>query len=116
MAAQDTRNGVSSVSVNIAPGPPSADPAALLLQAAEAAKCAACGCAHEAATALAALPADASPRLRDAAGRLGRLAGRAALCPPGLHGVLARRGAQYRAIIADRPGPARAANQAGLGR
>lgn len=62
---------MSSVSVSIAPGPPPpADPAALLLQAAQAAKCAACGCAHETSAALAALPADAQPPLRDAARRL----------------------------------------------
>jgi tetrahydromethanopterin S-methyltransferase subunit A len=52
-------------------GPPvPADPAALLLEAAQAAKCAACGCAREASAALAALPADAPPRLHDAARRL----------------------------------------------
>ncbi len=62
---------MSSVSVSIAPGPPPPpDPAALLLQAAQAAKCAACGCAHETSAALAALPADAQPPLRDAARRL----------------------------------------------
>jgi hypothetical protein len=52
-------------------GPPvPADPAALLLEAAQAAKCAACGCAREASAASAALPANAQPRLHDAARRL----------------------------------------------
>jgi hypothetical protein len=50
--------------------PPAADPAGLLEEAAGAAKCAACGCAHEASTALAELPDSAPPRLRDAAQRL----------------------------------------------
>jgi hypothetical protein len=60
---------VSSVPVTITAGPPvPADPAALLLEAAQAAKCAAFGCAHEASAALAALPADAPLRLHDAAG------------------------------------------------
>jgi tetrahydromethanopterin S-methyltransferase subunit A len=49
---------------------PAADPAGLLEEAAGAAKCAACGCAHEASTALAELPDSAPPRLRDAAQRL----------------------------------------------
>ena len=62
---------MSSVPVTITPRPPAAaDPAALLLEAAGAAKCAACGCAHEASAALAALPARAPPRLRDAAQQL----------------------------------------------
>ena len=62
---------MSSVPVTITAGPPApADPAALLLEAAEAAKCAACGCAHEASAALAELPADAPPPLLDATRRL----------------------------------------------
>jgi hypothetical protein len=59
---------VSSVPVTITVGPPvSAGPAALLLEAAEAANCAVCGCAHEAS---AALRADAPLRLHDPARRL----------------------------------------------
>lgn len=62
---------MSSVPVTLTVGPSApADPAGLLLEAADAAKCAVCGCAHEAAAALAALPAGAPPRLRDAARRL----------------------------------------------
>ena len=62
---------MSSVPVTITAGPPTpADPAALLAEAASAAKCAPCGCAHEAAAALAALPAAAPPGLRDTARRL----------------------------------------------
>ena len=62
---------MSSVPVTITAGPPApADPAALLAEAAGAAKCAACGCAHEASAALGALPAAAPPGLRDAARRL----------------------------------------------
>ncbi len=62
---------MSSVPVTItADPPPPADPAALLLQAAQAAKCAACGCAREASAALAGLPAGAPPQLADAARRL----------------------------------------------
>jgi tetrahydromethanopterin S-methyltransferase subunit A len=62
---------VSSVPVTITAGPPApADPAALLAEAAGAAKCAACGCAHEASAALVALPAAAPPALHDAARRL----------------------------------------------
>ena len=57
------------VTLTVGP-PPAADPAGLLLEAARAAKCAACGCAHEASTALAGLPDSAPPRLRDAARRL----------------------------------------------
>jgi tetrahydromethanopterin S-methyltransferase subunit A len=53
------------------PGPPApAGPVSLLRQAAGAAKCARCGCAHEASAALAALPDAAPPDLRDAAQRL----------------------------------------------
>jgi hypothetical protein len=62
---------VNSVLVTIAAAPPApADPAALLSQAAGAAKCAACGCAHEASAALAALPDAAPLELHDAARRL----------------------------------------------
>lgn len=62
---------MSSVPVTIAASPPpSADPAALLLQAAQAAKCAPCGCARETSAALAALPADAPPQVLDAARQL----------------------------------------------
>ena len=62
---------MSSVPVTITAGPPpQADPAALLAEAAGAAKCAPCGCAHEASAALAALPAAAPPGVRDAAQRL----------------------------------------------
>jgi tetrahydromethanopterin S-methyltransferase subunit A len=62
---------VVSVPVTLAPGPPpQADPAALLLQAAGAAKCAPCGCAHETSAALAALSAAAPAGLHDAARRL----------------------------------------------
>ena len=62
---------MSSVPVTITAVPPApADPAVLLAEAAGAAKCAPCGCAHEAAAALAALPATAPPGLRDAARRL----------------------------------------------
>lgn len=62
---------MSSVPVTITVGAPaSADPAALLAAAAGAAKCAASGRAHEASAALAALPAAAPPRLRDATRRL----------------------------------------------
>ena len=57
------------VTLTVGP-PPGADPAGLLLEAAGAAKCAACGCAHETSAALAGLPDSAPPRLRDAAGRL----------------------------------------------
>ncbi len=60
-----------SVPVTLAVGPtPQADPAALLLQAAGAAKCAACGCAHETSAALNSLPGTAPPGLGDAARRL----------------------------------------------
>ena len=62
---------MSSVPVTIAAvPPPPADPVTLLLEAAEAAKCAACGCAHEASAALAVLPAGAPPGLLEAARRL----------------------------------------------
>ena len=65
------QSSMSSVPVTLtADPPPAADPAGLLAEAAGAAKCAACGCAHEASAALAALPAAAPPRLRDAARRL----------------------------------------------
>ena len=63
--------GMASVPVTLTPGPPpQADPAALLLQAAGAAKCAACGCAHETSAALDSLPVTAPAGLRDAARRL----------------------------------------------
>ncbi len=62
---------MGTVPVTITPGRPEpADPAALLAEAAGAAKCAPCGCAHEASAALAALPDAAPPRLREAARRL----------------------------------------------
>src|SRR6266545_1998880 len=62
---------MSRVPLTLTVGPPApADPAGLLVEAAGAAKCAACGCAHEASAALAALPAAAPPRLRDAARQL----------------------------------------------
>jgi len=62
---------VSSVPVTITAAPSApADPGALLAQAVGAAKCAPCGCAHEASAALAALPAPAPRGLRDAAQRL----------------------------------------------
>jgi len=62
---------VSSVPVTITPAPPAAaEPAALLAEAAGAAKCAPCGCAHEASAALAALPPGAPPAVREAARRL----------------------------------------------
>jgi tetrahydromethanopterin S-methyltransferase subunit A len=50
--------------------PPAAGPAGLLEEAAGAAKCAACGCAHEASAALVGLPASVPPRLRAAAQQL----------------------------------------------
>ena len=62
---------MSRVPVTLTVGPPAAaDPADLLVEAAGAAKCAPCGCAHEASAVLAALPAAAPPRLRGAAQRL----------------------------------------------
>ena len=65
------QSSMSSVPVTLTVGPPpAADPARLLAEAAGAAKCAACGCAHEASATLAALPAAAPRRLRDAAQRL----------------------------------------------
>ncbi len=61
---------MGAVPVTLTNGPPAADPAELLTQAAGAAKCAACGCAHQASAALAALQAAAPPGLREAAQRL----------------------------------------------
>ena len=62
---------MASVPVTLTPGPPpQAGPAALLRQAAGAAKCAACGCAHQTSAALDSLPATAPAGLRDAARRL----------------------------------------------
>lgn len=62
---------MSSVPLTLTVGLPApADPAGLLEEAAAAAKCAACGCAHQASAALAGLPDSAPPRLRDAAQRL----------------------------------------------
>ena len=62
---------MSQVPVTLSLGPPPpADPSELLEEAAGAAKCAACGCAHEASAALVGLPDSAPPRLRDAARRL----------------------------------------------
>ena len=62
---------MSTVALTLTAGrPPPGDPAALLEEAAGAAKCAACGCAHQASAALAELPAAAPPRLRDAAQQL----------------------------------------------
>jgi len=62
---------MSTVALTLTAGrPPPGDPAALLEEAAGAAKCAACGCAHQASAALAELPAAAPPRLREAAQQL----------------------------------------------
>jgi tetrahydromethanopterin S-methyltransferase subunit A len=62
---------MSSVPITLTVGPsPAADPADLLAEAAGAAKCAPCGCAHETSAALVALPAATPPRLRDAARRV----------------------------------------------